>query len=203
MDLLKTLLMMFAVYGTGNTSCSSEFTSDSVDLCAARVGQSQSFCGAANQCTQLGNNISAIVFLIGRNAPKLPEQGLEHWTGVNQLLVYRNALKTGWYDVNPNTPEYTTASDFQWGPTQPQGKEPVTTYRQTLKTYDDYPMVITSAPFPVFCEYGAPLAKTNMGIKFWSTVPVPLTNFVQSNMPFYGCFNEILPKFTPIQCAVA
>ncbi|KAF8569443.1 hypothetical protein P879_09144 [Paragonimus westermani] len=203
MDLLKKIFVRFAVYGTGNATCPLKFTSDSADLCATRVGQSQSFCEAANQCAQLGNNISAIVFLIGRNALKLPVQGLEHWTGVNQLLVHRNALKNGWYDVNPNTPEYTTGSDFQWGPTQPNGEEPVTTYTQILKTYDDYPMVITSAPFPVFCEYGGPLAKTNMGIKFRSTFPVPLTNFVQSNPLFYGCFNEILPKFTPIQCAVA
>ncbi|KAA3669898.1 uncharacterized protein DEA37_0012156, partial [Paragonimus westermani] len=125
------------------------------------------------------------------------------WTGVNQLLVYRNNLKSGWYDVNPNTPEYTIGSDFQWGTIQPEGYEPVTTYTQSAKTYNDYPMVITDGPYAVFCEYGGPLAKTTMGIKFRSTFPVPLTNFVQSNPLFYGCFSEILPNLTPIQCAFA
>ncbi|KAF7233977.1 hypothetical protein EG68_12030 [Paragonimus skrjabini miyazakii] len=203
MHLLRIVLLVVASHETSNATCPLQFTAVTTDVCATRVGQSQSFCGAATQCAQLGKNINATVFLIGRNAPKLAVKGLSHWTGVNQLLVYRNDMKTGWYDTNPNTPQYTTGSDFQWQGTQPEGYEAVTYYAQSIGKFGDFPIATGYDPLPVFCEYGGPLATVSKSIKFRSDFPVLLANFVQQNPLFYGCFSEILPSVTPIQCAFA
>ncbi|KAF6772112.1 hypothetical protein AHF37_09318 [Paragonimus kellicotti] len=190
-------------FGTLDATCPSHFTPIYPEGFVGCVGYSNSFCEAAQKCALSGSKLDGVGYLVGRNSPKVPGGSMQFWTGVNQLLVFRNKTRSGWYDVNPNSPEYTTGSDFPWEKTQPDGHGPVTFYKQADQSFHDYQAVSPTDSLPVICEYGGRLLTTVTITKFQSNFPVRLNKLIQPNSNFTGCFAAILTQVSKIQCAFA
>ncbi|KAF7255395.1 hypothetical protein EG68_08168 [Paragonimus skrjabini miyazakii] len=203
MHLLSFIFVELIRFGTLNAICRSHFTPIFPDGFLRCIGQSNSFCEAAQKCALFGKKLNGIAFLVGRNSPKFPGTDMQFWTGVNQLLVFRNKSSSGWYDINPNSPEYTTGSDFAWGKTQPDGHGPVTFYKQAEQSFHDYQTVSPTESFEIICEYGGQPLITTASVKFQSNYPVHLDKLIQPNPKFTGCFNVVISLVTKIECAFA
>ncbi|KAF5399730.1 hypothetical protein PHET_06755 [Paragonimus heterotremus] len=203
MCLIGILLVALIRFGTLNAICRSHFTPIFPDGFLRCVGHGNSFCEAAQECALFGKKRNGIAYLVGRNSPKLPGKDMQFWTGVNQLLVFRNKTKSGWYDVNPYSPQYTTGFDFPWEATQPDGQGPVTFYNQAGKSFHDYQTVSPTDSFEIICEVGDEPLTATTNVKFQSNFPVRLDKLIQPNPEFTGCFNAIFTQMTKIECAFA
>ncbi|KAF7255008.1 hypothetical protein EG68_07370 [Paragonimus skrjabini miyazakii] len=203
MHLLVFIFVAIIRSATLSAACPHLFSRSYHEGCFTYAGRSNSFCEAAEKCVRLGKGVNAITYLVGRNSPKVLGSTMQFWTGVNQLLVFRNKTRSGWYDVNPHKPEYTTGSDIQWEETPSDERGPVTFYKQADKSFHEKPTLLSTDRLSVVCEYGSRFATTIAKTKFQSNFPVHLDKLIQPNPNLKGCFAGILTQVTRIECAFA
>ncbi|KAF8562953.1 hypothetical protein P879_12046 [Paragonimus westermani] len=128
---------------------------------------------------------------------------MKFWTGVNQLLVFRNGARNGWHDVNPISPNYTTGSDFPWAEAQSGEQGPVTFYDQAGSTFHRSLTLAPNDGFAVFCEFSGGQLTSVANVKFQPNFPVRLDKLIQANRNSTGCFAAVLIYVTRIECAFA
>ncbi|KAF8570874.1 hypothetical protein P879_01357 [Paragonimus westermani] len=200
---IATLLLAVEL---GGTACPANFNESQSGVCVTHVGVSKTFCEAAKKCEKNGKSLGLNLFLVGRDATALaqisPYGRSVVWTGVNQLLITRNTEGDGWYDTNPKTPTYTTGTGFPWGATQPEGNGPVTVYIPSNNKFYDHPAISQLANLDVFCQYIDEPSNTVSVANFTTNFPVRLTDLVQTNSRFLGCFLGVVRKSTKLECAM-
>ncbi|KAG5453373.1 hypothetical protein CSKR_109389 [Clonorchis sinensis] len=131
-DLFESLILQKRIKAALSTcsSCPPNYSPiRHTDLCVVNLGQTDSFCSAAQRCAEFGAARGHVAFLVGRNArqimPHLPVS-TNLWLGLNVFLTAPNPSTVGWRDVDPRTPQYTTVgSEIQWHSGEPGGGVPI------------------------------------------------------------------------------
>ncbi|KAF8568464.1 hypothetical protein P879_06470 [Paragonimus westermani] len=204
-SILHITTLLLAV-NLGETACPANFNESQSGVCVTHVGVSNTFCEAAEKCEKHGKSVGLNLFLVGRDATALaqifPYGRSSLWSGVNQLLIHRNTGGEGWYDTNPKTPTYTTGKGFPWGAAQPVGSGPVTVYTPGNNKFYDHPAISQLSNLDVFCQYIDEPSSTISAVKFTTNFPVRLTDLVQKNARFAGCFLGVIRGSTKLKCAM-
>ncbi|KAF8570875.1 hypothetical protein P879_01358 [Paragonimus westermani] len=206
MCLIHHIATLLLAVKLGETACPVNFNESQSGVCVTHVGVSKTFCEAAEKCEEYGKSVGLNLFLVGRDATAIaqlfPSRQSAIWTGVNQLLIYRDTKRDGWYDTNPKTPAYTTGKGFSWGAAQPEGNGPVAVYNPKEGRFFDHPAISKLASLDVFCQYIGERSSTVSAVKFTTNFPVRLTDLVQTNSRFLGCFLGVIRSSTKLKCAM-
>ncbi|KER19957.1 hypothetical protein T265_11389 [Opisthorchis viverrini] len=118
--------------------CPPDYTRLSADVCTIQLNESRHFCDACNLCSNYGKQHNQLVFLHGRNVnlvKTILQPGSRAWNGMHGFLgIPEFKSVAGWRDLDPKTPEITSAPDlFKWAVNQPDGNQPNLAYH---KKYD-------------------------------------------------------------------
>ncbi|OON14582.1 hypothetical protein X801_09625 [Opisthorchis viverrini] len=179
------------------SGCPPTYEQISPDLCVINLGPASSFCEASAMCANYGAERGELAFLVGRNVRRLipslnPATNL--WLGMNGFLILPNRTAVAWRDTDPRTPRFTTVGEeIVWFADEPGGAESVIVFQYSSKAmHDCYPTCLWPGErFFAYCEYGGSLPTMDRPQEYRSDFPVPIDNFIQTDMQFFGCYREV------------
>ncbi|KAG5450753.1 hypothetical protein CSKR_112039 [Clonorchis sinensis] len=170
------------------------------DVCIAQLGEASHFCTACEECAEYGARNGELAFLMGKEILRDFPPDLRHWTGFNRLLTQSMTSNGVWRDVDPRSSDYKIqSSEMSWRFGEPSN-EPVVIFDGHPSGLEGTTMDQDSNSPWVSCVFGGLLSDLRLSHRFRSDFPEPITNIIQTDDAYSGCFMEVQSP-THIACA--